>query len=86
MLYAFVKKDGEVKRVGGESPVSVELQGVFMPWSEAGWELAAAEEWDAQVINHSPAPVEAPAEVSEVAQEAAPEETSKLPGESSVTE
>lgn len=49
-LYTFIKKDGDVKRVGGQSSVSEELQAIFRPWSEAGWVPAAAEEWDAQVI------------------------------------
>lgn len=56
MLYTFIKKDGDVKRVGGESSVSEELQKVFMPWSEAGWEPADAEEFDKQVIEGSKLP------------------------------
>lgn len=49
MLYAFIKKDGDVKRVGAECSVPEELQAEFKPFSEAGWVSAEAGEWDMQV-------------------------------------
>lgn len=53
MLYTFIKKDGDVKRIGGECSVPEELQEVCMPWSEAGWVPAEAEEHDAQTIGRA---------------------------------
>lgn len=50
MLFTFIKKDGLMERVGGESSVTPELQEVLKTWSEAGWEPASAEEWDQQML------------------------------------
>jgi hypothetical protein len=59
MLYTFVKKDGLVQRVGGESPVSEELQAVFLPWTEKGYVLAEASEWDQQEMGALEAQIKA---------------------------
>lgn len=61
MLYTFIKKAGDAKRVGAECDVPFELQDALRPWSEDGWEMATAEEWDQQVVGKAqpaPAPVE----------------------------
>lgn len=50
MLYTFVKKDGNVVRIGAECSVPEELQKVNMPYSENGFEPADAAEYDEQVL------------------------------------
>lgn len=74
MLFTFAKKDGNVIRIGAECDVPQPLQEVMMPYSDSGFDLASAEEWDKQMLGQK------------VEECVVPVEDSKLPGESSATE
>ena len=51
MLYAFIKKNGNVLRVAAECSVPEEMQKEFMPFSQDGFEAADAGEWDQQLFS-----------------------------------
>lgn len=51
MIYTFCSKDGNVIRIGADCDVPSQLSEVMLPYSEAGYVLAEAAEYDAQVIS-----------------------------------
>ena len=51
MLYTFIKDaNSNVVRIGADCDVPEALQAVMRPYSESGYVLAAAEEYDAQIL------------------------------------
>ena len=51
MLYLYLKKDGDVKRIGADCDLPESIQEAMKPWSENGYDMADPSEYDTQVIN-----------------------------------
>ncbi len=50
MIYLYIKKDEDVKRIGAECEVPEALSKVMLTYSEAGFQMAEPAEYDSQMI------------------------------------